>query len=248
MTQLPTAPTRNPTLLALGAGIIVVTLIILLGLGFWLANRGQLLGSRASADAILFIDIPGRTAIDGVLQIDGPAPVPVATGKHTLTFFDIASASPVEVSVAAGEFAYIPNPAASRAYYATDSRGVVHAAAFPPNTTIEIPDCTPIYASRPVTCRSLHTLSAELSPGTYTLKYSNPQMGNHQESFTIGTDAAVRRTHSFITTVAQWDQWRQQHGDIIERNYPRYRRRSGGSSVLLLPFEVTGELVGELFD
>jgi len=248
MTQHRTTKSRNTTVLALGGGLILIALVILVGFGFWLANRGQLLGSKASADAILFIDVPGRIAIDGTLQIDGPAPVPVSTGNHTLTFFDVASQSPFEVSVENGEFEYVPNTAASRSYYANASRGVIHASAFPPNTTIEIPDCTPLDSQRPVTCKSSHTLSAELSPGTYTLEYTNPHLGDHQESFAIGADATVRRDHSFITTVTEWDEWRQQHGDIIEKNYSRYYRRYGTGSALLLPFEATGELLGELFD
>ena len=248
MTQQSTSKSRNKTVLALGAGVILITLIILIGIGFWLANRGQLLGSKPSADAILFIDAPGRTAIDGTLQIDGPAPVPVSIGSHTLTFFDIAAQSPVEVLVDNGEFEYVPNPAALRSYYANASRGVIHVAAFPPNTTIEIPDCIPLDAERPVICRSSHTLSAELSPGTYTLKYSNVHLGEYQENFTISADAVVRRSHSYVTTVAEWDKWRQQYGYIIEKNYPRHGRWYGAGSALLLPFEATGELLEDLFD
>lgn len=248
MTQQSKSTPRRNAILAIGIILILVALFLLVGLGIWLANKGKVFGSGVAADAILFIDVPGRIAIDGTLQIDGPAPVPVSVGKHTLTFFDIASQSPLEVSVAQNEFRYVPNPAASRSYYANKSRGVVHVSSFPPNTIIEIPDCTPLDTKYPVTCKSSHTLSSELTPGTYTIKYSNPHLGDHQESFTSGADSTVRREHSFIATVEEWDEWRQQHGDIIEQNYPRYYRRYGGGSALLLPFEATGELLGELFD
>lgn len=248
MTQHSKAAPQRKAILAIGITLVVVALLVLVGSGVWLANKGKVFDLGVAADAILFIDVPGRIAIDGTLQIDGPAPVAVSVGKHTLTFFDIASKTPLEIVIAQDEFRYIPNPAASRSYYASKSKGVIYVSAFPPNTTIEIPDCTPLDTKYPVTCKSSHTLSAELSPGSYTIKYSNPHLGDHQESFTSGADSVARREHSFIATVEEWDTWRQQHGDIIEQSYSRSYRRYGGGSALLLPLEATGELLGELFD
>lgn len=248
MTQQSKAAPRRNAILAIGIIFVGIALLLLVGLGIWLFNKGEFFGPGAAADAILFIDVPGRIAIDGILQIDGPAPVPVSVGKHALTFFDIASQSPLEVSVARNEFRYVPNPVASRSYYANKSRGVAYVSVFPPNTTIEIPDCTPLDTKYPMTCKSSHTLSAELSPGTYTIKYSNPHLGDHQEKFTSGADSVVRREYSFITTVEAWEEWRQRYGDIIERSYSRRYRRYGGGGAFLLLFRAAGELLGGLFD
>jgi hypothetical protein len=51
--------------------------------------------------------------------------------------------------------------------------------------------------------------------------------------------------YSFIATLAEWNEWRRQHGQIIER---QISRRHGSGEALLLPFEATGEVFEELFD
>jgi len=241
--------TGNKQLLFLGIGLIPLSLVVLIGFGIYLASRSDFSGSSLTTESILFIDVRGRIALDQTLQVDGPAPVPVAAGAHTLTFFDApAIQSPLEVSVEPYEFLYVPSPSISRTYRSDTTRGVVNVAAFPPDTTIEIPDCTPLDAKRPVVCKGSHSISAELSPGTYTVRYSNPNLGKYEETISVVADSIIEREYSYISTVSEWDEWRQSHGDVIERNYPRYYRRYGAGNAILLPLEVTGELFGELFD
>lgn len=248
MTQSRKTTVKNTSTHILGVGLISLALLTFIVFGVWLAARNNVWESGSAADAIIFIDVPGRIAIDGNLQVTGPAPVPVSSGTHSLTFFDAGTQEPVEVTLEQGQFAYISNPAATRSYLVNQTRGAVYASAFPPDTTIEISDCTPTDATRPITCKSTHTLSASLSPGTYTIRYSNPHLGSYEEIVSVTANAVTRQQHTFITTVAEWDQWRREHGDIIERNYPRYYRRHGVGRAILLPFEATGSLLGDLFD
>lgn len=231
----------------IGISLMGIAFIILVVFGVYLASRGNIFSSGVTAEAVIFIDVPGRIAIDGNLQIEGPAPVPVSAGDHTLILHDNVRLEPLDVSLKKGEFLYVPNPSFTRKYSTRGSRGVAHVAAFPPNTMIEIPDCTPLDTKYPSVCKGGHVLSAELSPGSYTIKYSNPQFGEYEERITVAADSVVRREHSYISTVQQWNEWKIQHGDIIEQQYPRYYRHSRGSG-LLLPFEATAELVDELFD
>lgn len=229
----------------LGIGIVAVSLLALVTLGLYLRNRPEFKGSHFSTDAVIYIDVPGRIAVDSVLQADGPVPVLVSAGSHTLTFFDIA-ASPIEVSIAPDEFVYIPNPRTAQAFSADVFHGSASVSAFPPNTTIEIPDCTPLTAKQPVVCKSTHTLTAKLSPGAYTIQYSNPHLGNYREELIVGAHSHVARSHSFISTVPEWDSWRRQHGQIIERRPREYS--DGDSDALLVPFEATAGILEELFD
>lgn len=232
--------TKNKTTLAVGAGLILASLVVLVGLGVWLAQRNALLRAPASAEAMLYVDTPGRSVIDGTLQIDGPAPVPVSAGKHTIAFFDTGQQLPLTASVAAGAFTYIAH-LSPQPYYTGQASQI---AAFPPDTTISVTPCQ----RSSWNCQSTHILRTQLPPGTYTVSFSNPHLGSKQEQITVPTDASVRHTFSFITTVAEWDTWRQQHGASVERGYARSYRRAGADDILLLPFEVAGELAEELFD
>lgn len=230
-----------------GIVLIVIALAILAVFGAYLATRGHIFGSGVSADAVIFIDAPGRIGLNGTLQVEGPAPVPVSAGDYTITLYDIPVPEPLKITVKKDEFIYVPSPVSSRAYSVPRTRGFAHIAAFPPNTSIEIPDCTPLDTKYPAVCKSSHTLSAELSPGSYTILYSNPQFGEYEERITVAADSVVRRHHSYISTLSQWNDWKTQHGDIIEQQYPRYYRGAAGNA-LLLPFEATGVLLNELFD
>lgn len=248
MTQHTTASPHSKILLGIGLGLVIAALLILVGFGVWLSSGGSMFSLSASADAILFIDVPGRIAIDSTLQVDGPAPVPVSVGTHVLSFFDISSKTPLETSVKQDEFRYISHPLQSRYSYANTSHGTLSVSAFPPDTMIEISDCTPTDSKYPVKCKSTHTLSAELSPGTYMIRYTNPFLGEATEQFTIAANSTLHREHNYITTIDQWNTWRQEHGTVIEQNYPRYYRGYGLGGAFSLPFRATGEVVDELFN
>ncbi len=239
---------RSPVMMV-GIGMIVLSLVVLVGLGIYIATQGGVFGSGIVSDAMVFIDVPGRIAVDGKLQIEGPAPVPVSAGEHTLTFFDTGSKTPLNISLDKGEFLYIPNPDTPQFYsYSGSLKGKVVASAFPPDTIIKVPNCTLIDSKYPKICEDSHMMQEELSVGTYTIQYSNPNLGDYAEEIAIGANIAVRHTHSFITTLDQWNTWRKQHGEIIEQQYGRRYRRYGADSAILLPLEATGELFGELFD
>lgn len=171
---------HNKKLLLIGISLIVMSLVALVAFGFYLANRSRLLGLPASTNAIIYVDVSGRTVLDQTLQIDGPAAVPVSEGVHKLIFFNASRAqSPLEASVKKGEFLYVSNYSASPSFNQNGSSGAIYLTAFPPDTTIEIPDCTPPGSKRPVVCQGKHILGAMLYPGTYIIKYSNPYLGEY---------------------------------------------------------------------
>jgi hypothetical protein len=238
---------RSPVLIG-GSIVLVISFLLLVAFGAYLASKGKLFESSITTDAMLFADVPGRIGIDGKLQVEGPAPIPVAAGEHTITFFDGAGKSSLDVAVQKGEFLYIPNPDTPKFYsYEQAGKGAVLASAFPPDTIIKIPNCTPVDYKYPKICEDAHMIREDLSVGTYTIQYSNPNLGDYSEEIRVAANTTIRHTHSFITTLDQWNAWRKQHGEIIERNYGgRYRGNSAGDAILL-PFEATGAVFGELF-
>lgn len=238
---------RSPVLIG-GIILLVISFLLLVAFGAYLASKGKLFASSITTDAMLFADVPGRIGIDGKLQVEGPAPIPVAAGEHEITFFDGAAKSSLDISVQKGEFLYIPNPDTPKFYsYSGSLKGKVLASAFPPDTIIKIPNCTPIDSKYPKICEDAHTMQEDLSVGTYTIQYSNPNLGNYAEEIAIGANTTVRNTHSFITTLEQWNTWRKQHGEIIEQSYGGRYRGNGAAGAILLPFEATGTVFGELF-
>jgi hypothetical protein len=246
MTQQSEFPLLKKAVLWVGVALIVGALGTLAVLGFYLASRGNVFNSELGAGAVIFIDVPGRIGIDGTLQVEGPGPVPVSVGEHTIALYDSPYSEPLKIRVEQGEFRYVSNPTSSRGYTTSQLLGVVRVAAFPPNTTIEIPDCTPVGARYATVCKSEQSLNAELSPGTYTVQYVNPQFGEYAEKITVGADSVIRAEHSFISSVAVWNDWKVEHGDIIEQRYPSYYRSSTGGA-LLLPFEAAFGLADALF-
>src|SRR5688500_10235168 len=139
MTQQTTNHSPNRQQLALGAILLIGSLLVCLVLGIWLAHRTQLITLPASAEAILYVDAPGRIGIDGTLQVYGPAPIPVAAGHHTVLFLEDQASPPLEVTVANGEFKYVTNPVRPPLYYYDQTySSMVHSQAFPPNTSIVI--------------------------------------------------------------------------------------------------------------
>ncbi len=247
MVTMKKKKSKNSATVAVGIVLMLASLFVLIGFGTWLVYRSNISGqSGAGSSAIIFIDVSGRIIFDGSLQVDGPAPVPVTVGEHTIAYASTIQ-EPQNVSVEAGQFLFVPSLPQPFPYDTKNNRGRVNVAAFPPDTTIEIPDCTPVDVSRTQTCKSKHTLGASLSPGAYTILYTNPNLGTYEETFTVTAGAVIERQYSYIETIAQWNAWRQQYGNVIEQHYPRYYRRSGVGGLFLLPFEATGEVFDAIF-
>jgi hypothetical protein len=246
---------RFSTQTLMGVGLLAVSVGIFIGLLFVIGLRSSRL-PRVTPNAVIFVDARGRIAVDGTLQVDGPAPIPVSAGTRTLTFLDAPTAvPPLTAAVAAGQFLYVvPDLQEARAYAPRRlnpktgvTLGVVSASVFPPDGLIEIPDCTPVDAKRPVRCQSGRALIADLSSGTYTVRFTHPLFPAHEENVTVGLQSIVRVQHSFITTTDEWEQWRKDHGDVLQQ-LGRYRHRSGAEDSVLLPLEAVGAVFRELFD
>lgn len=246
MPALDAGGSRSTSLL-IGGAVLVLSVGLFIGL-LVVVGRGRP-EARAVPNALLYVDVPGRITVNGKTVALGPAPIPVTAGSHRLVFLDrrAGSANEVSVSVAAGEFRFVPDPAAGALlgpYLA--SGGQVTASVFPPDGTIEIPNCTPREARSPRVCRQEHAVSAELNPGTYTIRYQHPRYPAHEEQVTVPAGVPTQRSHSFLRTVAEWEEWKNVSGRVLERYGARAGYR-GGESFFAAPFEALGEVTQELF-
>ncbi len=251
MTQEPTAdgtPWRGPMPLVGGALLLLsVGLVVGLVVAVGAAHRAP----RGVSNALLYVDVPGRIAVDGALQVEGPAPIPVSAGTHRLTFLDTgpADGGPAVVSARADAFHYVsPDVAPGRetVFPSRRERGLIRVSVFPPDSLIEIPDCTPKDAPRPTRCRAQHTLAAEVSPGTYVVRYTHPDYPTREESVTASAGEILAADHSFLSTVAEWDAWRRKYPNVLRpRGGRSYWRR--GNDLFEVPFEAVGDVVNDLF-
>lgn len=239
----PDAPPARSTAWLIGGALALLSVALFIGL-LVVAARGRP-EATAVPNAMLYVDVRGRIAVDGKTVADGPAPIPVVAGTRRLTFLDQPpERGSVTVTVAPGAFSFVPRPEGG--YGSLPGQGSIVVAAFPPDSTIEIPDCTPKDAPRPVICRGTREETAQVSPGTYTLRYSHPQFGTREERVEVAAGQRVHRAHSFIATVAAFEAWWKTSGAVLERYGGRGYRR-GGADLFALPFHALGEVTDELF-
>lgn len=232
----------------LGVGIIGMS-VLLFGVLLIFILRGQQLGAGVIADAILYIDIPGRIVVDTTLQANGPAAIPVAAGTHTVTFLDASpSVPPLTKKVAAGEFSYVHDPAPAWRAYVQPGQGTISASVFPPDAEVNILRCDPVSLYTLRDCSAQHLLTTAVFPGTYVVRFTHPLFEKHEERVTVNAGGTIYATHSFIRTVSTWEQWRKDYGHLLERDGYQGSRRYGAEDAFLLPFEAVGTVFGELFD
>ncbi|PIT98378.1 MAG: hypothetical protein COT71_00945 [Candidatus Andersenbacteria bacterium CG10_big_fil_rev_8_21_14_0_10_54_11] len=240
---------QSKSALYLGLGIIGAALlffVVFLGI---ITGRSGALNSSGTSGASIYLDSYGRIDVGGELQVDGPAAVPVNPGTYTITFIDAAPAAPAILTVAEGEFRYVPPPRQSDyPGYSSPGAAKIRASAFPPGTRIEILACQIPNAAALRTCQLHPRFNQDLLPGTYTVRYTEPALGAHEETITLAAGEDRSISHSFITTVAEWDTWRAAYGHTLPRPRRSTWPRAGAEDILLLPFWVVGEVVEDVFD